>query len=126
MAQTCTLDDCDRPRHGDGYCKLHYNRNKRNGDPNRLLGPGCAGWGPANHAWKGDNADGPAIRRRLRMLWGPASIYPCAGNCGRQARHWAYDHKDPNAKPDRYGHLYSTRFRHYRPLCDSCIRRQDT
>lgn len=35
--QKCTLDNCDLPRHAKLYCKLHYLRHHRHGDPNIVI-----------------------------------------------------------------------------------------
>ena len=33
VKRLCKIDECDREHAGRGYCQLHYNRWKRNGDP---------------------------------------------------------------------------------------------
>ena len=30
---TCTIDGCEKPRFGHGWCNMHYSRWRRNGDP---------------------------------------------------------------------------------------------
>lgn len=35
--QGCSVEGCDRPLHGRGYCQLHFSRWRRHGDP--LAGP---------------------------------------------------------------------------------------
>lgn len=74
-----------------------------------------------------------AAHRRVCTDRGRAREHACAANCGRQAQHWAYDHKDPNehvedvpvlgATPmfDRTVTLtYSLDSAHYLPLCAGC------
>lgn len=29
----CTVDGCDKPNRGAGYCAMHYSRKRRHGDP---------------------------------------------------------------------------------------------
>lgn len=33
MKAACTIDNCIRPRHGRGYCKMHWQKWSRHGDP---------------------------------------------------------------------------------------------
>lgn len=33
ITKTCSLDGCDRPHKGHGYCRVHLDRVKRTGDP---------------------------------------------------------------------------------------------
>lgn len=33
MQKECTLPDCSKPHYSKGYCKPHYNRNRKYGDP---------------------------------------------------------------------------------------------
>jgi hypothetical protein len=40
---TCTLDSCDRPYTAKGYCRIHYERWVRNGDPREHVEPN-KGW----------------------------------------------------------------------------------
>lgn len=39
MRDSCLIGDCGRPRHGHGYCGVHYKRWKRHGDPLRTTKP---------------------------------------------------------------------------------------
>lgn len=66
---------------------------------------------------------------RVQAARGPASAYPCVGDCGRPAADWAYVHDDPdelvttvNGAP----RLYSLDSDRYRPMCRRCHRRFDT
>ncbi len=65
----------------------------------------------------------------VRMKRGKASAYPCWRECGKQGAEWAYDHADPNERPDEDGpHAglpYSTDPMHYVPQCRTCHRRFD-
>lgn len=52
---------------------------------------------------------------------GRAAIHPCAGGCGRPARHWAYQHTAGDAeRVSRKGHPYSDNLDDYAPMCQSC------
>lgn len=64
---------------------------------------------------------------RVKRLWGSASQYPCAGNCGKLAAHWAYDGTDRDDLIS-YSHnncRYSPWPEFYMPLCARCHRRFD-
>ena len=37
MKQVCSLSECDRLHYGHGYCQLHWQRWRRNGDPRKLV-----------------------------------------------------------------------------------------
>jgi hypothetical protein len=61
-----------------------------------------------------------ATHLRLMKERGPARTLSCS-HCPRKANHWAYDHKDPDARIDpKNGCLYSTDLAHYIPLCQRC------
>lgn len=63
----------------------------------------------------------------LRKARGAASEHQCI-ECGRPARHWAYDHRDvferidENAIPPM---LFSVNFDHYQPMCQECHKALD-
>jgi thymidine kinase len=66
--------------------------------------------------------------RRIRDL-GPASALPCT-DCGNPARHWSYDHGDPEERSTpnpKTGSLlvYSMKNEHYVPRCATCHARHD-
>jgi hypothetical protein len=64
-----------------------------------------------------------AAHDRVRRDRGPAHDYRCVG-CGRPARHWAYDHGDPDELASALG-PYSLDLDRYRPLCVGCHKRAD-
>lgn len=37
MPKPCKIDECERDAHARGWCKLHYERNRRNGSPHRAI-----------------------------------------------------------------------------------------
>lgn len=114
---TCSVGGCERVVHGRGYCPLHYQQWKNNGDPlinRRNLR------GPASYVWRGDDVKYFAVHRRLRVLRGSAKKFTCA-HCGLlPARHWAYDHQDPNERHSEDGWPFSLDPERYTPLCSSC------
>ena len=69
-----------------------------------------------------------AAHDRVARLHGPASQHPCV-DCGNPARHWSYDHNDPDelyavglsANPM----AYSANPDHYEARCVPCHKRYD-
>ena len=66
------------------------------------------------------------VHVRLRAERGRASDRLCEDGCGRQAKHWAYDHSDPDQLLSPEGWPYSTNPDNYWALCPSCHKRHDT
>lgn len=61
-----------------------------------------------------------AMHDRLRRDRGSASQRVCV-DCGGPARHWSYDHLDPEVLVDaRLGIPYSRKEEHYEPRCVPC------
>lgn len=135
--RVCSVNGCDRPVSGHGFCSLHYQRWRRNGDPLTTypstfqLGHaplGNAGVkGDRNATWV-DDASYSTVHRRLKHMRGLAAAHPCSCGCGRQAREWAYDHADPDEKRQMWrGYMveFSTDVNHYSPMATSCHRKLD-
>lgn len=113
----CSVDGCQAPANGGrGWCNRHYLRWRKTGDPLTPTG--------RLPNWTGDDATYAAVHLRLRKQRGPVSLLPCT-ECGGAARHWAYDHADPNEKVSEQGLPYSTDLAHYQPMCITCHRRYD-
>lgn len=56
----------------------------------------------------------------VKAIHGSASLHDCAF-CSGDAKDWAYNHRDPNAKIARFnGCSYSTDPAYYIPLCRPC------
>lgn len=74
--------------------------------------------------WKGDAVAYTTAHARVKAEHGPASDWPCACGCGRQAEEWAYLGTNPEAKEsthaDSKGALYSPDPEHYAPLAKPC------
>ena len=111
QARTCSIDDCDSRHYGRGWCKRHYLRWYKHGDPSHQRP------GPATYS---------GVHDRMNQT-DPASNHPCS-ECGTttQRREWAYEHTDIDEMVDpATGFPFSTNPAHYRPLCVSCHRRLD-
>jgi hypothetical protein len=115
--QPCTIDGCVKLIKGRGWCSKHYDRWRKHGDPLAFIGslPGSD-----SPKWQGDDIGYEAAHVRVRTARGSASGYVCE-DCGGSARHWAYDHADPEEKQSEAG-AYSPRPEHYRSLCGPCHR----
>lgn len=113
--ETCSVEGCTEPYESIGYCAAHRKRVDKYGEP-----------GPVDIRPRmvGDEADYDLVHGRLKKSRGSASAYPCV-SCQGPARHWAYDHNDPNAKTDSCGLVYSLKPEHYRPMCALCHKRFD-
>jgi hypothetical protein len=118
----CTVFGCAGLITANNMCDKHNQRTARTGDPTILTGPLT---GTANPAYKGDQVGYGAAHDRVRRAKGRAADYPCV-TCGNPARHWAYNHQDPNEKPPtrsaggRELGPYSTNPDHYQPMCVPC------
>lgn len=80
---TCAVDGCDRRRSTRGWCRLHYQRWQKYGDPLRerptlaervdaglVKGPGCWEWSGAldSHGYGVIKVDG-RVRKLPRVVW---------------------------------------------------------
>jgi hypothetical protein len=114
MNNICTVAGCGQPHDAQGYCRTHYRRWQRRGDPRADLpiedktASGMSYW---------------AVHRRLKAERGAASTHPCV-QCGTPACDWSYDGGDSAVRtdPDR-GYRYSLDPARYSPRCRSCHRR---
>ena len=97
--RTCTIDRCDRKHYGRGVCQLHYDR---------ILNEATTV--PVTYH---------RAHRLLEAERGPARRNTCI-DCGKPAREWSYDHKDPNEVRTRTGARYSLDPKHYDPRCRRC------
>jgi hypothetical protein len=102
---------CEREHKAHGYCRTHYRRWQRHGDP--LAGVPIADTATSYRA----------ALARLRASRGAPQVHRCA-ECAAQGAVWAYDGADPaeRTEPGR-GRRYSLDPGRYRPLCRFCHRR---
>lgn len=109
------MNDCDVRHYAKGFCRRHYRQDHVHGDP-EVIGS----------TFKGDEITYSGAHMRVIRERGPASQHLCG--CGRQAKDWSYDHKDPNEKIQQYQHKqlpFSPDPAHYIPLCRFCHRKLD-
>lgn len=106
----CTIEGCGRDRYSGirGWCKMHYDRWMRHGDPNKII----------VEMGSGDDITVSAAHKRVEARWGKAHDHVCV-DCGGRAAHWSYDHGDPNEKQSDHG-PYSPDTDHYQARCVPC------
>jgi len=110
----CTVAGCGRAHYGRGYCRTHYMRWQRHGDPQAAAPIGYKTPGGVSY-W--------SIHQQVKAQRGPAAASRCA-ECGAGAVDWSYDGTDPNERTDpARGYRYSLDPARYRPRCRSCHRR---
>ena len=119
--QPCHIDGCERDVNSLGLCDPHYQRYRKWGDPYYIEERNPSG--PDNPQWKYHDIGYTTAHDRVRALHGSASHHQCC-NCGRSAKHWAYDHDDPDERGSEFG-PYSVDPSHYLPMCVSCHKRFD-
>ena len=100
---------CGKRIRSRGWCRTHYDRWCRHGDPTVVRKPGPR-YKP--------NPGYRAVNNRLIAKWGKASDHPCT-NCGRPAQEWSYNNGG-GGKP------YSANLDDYAPRCGSCHQKLDS
>jgi hypothetical protein len=116
----CSIADCERTSFLTGLCQKHYRRKQVHGDP-LYVQPKT---GEYNNCYRGDNIAITTAHYRVTVARGKACDHQCV-QCGEQAKHWAYDHADPNEKDGGKAGLYSPDPDHYQPMCVPCHKRFD-
>jgi hypothetical protein len=118
--RTCTIEGCDKPHFGHGWCQMHYTRNRRHGCPMRLATPTPRGF------YKGDRVGYAGVHYRIRIERGPAREYDCL-HCEGPAREWALNHDTPaeRLRSGTEGETFSLNTADYLPLCTPCHRKYD-
>ncbi len=109
------MDGCGAKVYARNWCKIHYDRNRRNGHLELM---------PTRQPVVNYNS----AHARIRRDKGPASAHPCV-DCGAPATQWAYDGLDPNeltdTTPSELGLRYSLSVDHYQAKCAPCHVRMD-
>lgn len=120
----CSVEGCDTVDCGPhGMCWTHRARVQRHGDPSVVLPrkgmplDQHPAWLPFGHETYN------AVHHRVRAERGSASTYQCV-RCDRRAKHWAYDHTDPDERQSDQG-PFSGDLNHYQPMCVPCHKRMD-
>jgi len=107
----CTVPDCAERHVARGYCRPHYVRWRRHGDPHAEV--------PVAHRVRGAVSYW-STHQRVRAQRGPATAQRCA-QCHAPAAVWSYDGTDPDERTDSTrGRRYSLDPGRYRPRCRSC------
>lgn len=124
--EICLVDGCTTRRKSNGMCDMHDTRVRRHGDPHVVIANEDRDLptGERNSSWTGDQATYSAAHQRVKKARGSASKYECV-NCDRQAKHWSYNHADPNERFTEEGYAYSTSLEHYEPKCVPCHKKSD-
>lgn len=148
----CAIPECGKTSYARGWCKAHYSRWQRHGDPMWRFPSACSvadcesscrcrGLCEKHYrAWKkwGDplfvgriggvlsaSPSYAAVHDRLRKSRGGAATHACV-DCGGQARDWSYMGGAPDEMVDpRSGLTYSTDPDFYEPRCRDCHARLD-
>jgi hypothetical protein len=106
----CTVPDCAERHVARGYCRPHYVRWRRHGDPHAEV--------PVAHRVRGAVSYW-STHQRVRAQRGPATAQRCA-QCHAPAAVWSYDGTDPDERTDSTrGRRYSLDPGRYRPRCRS-------
>jgi hypothetical protein len=123
----CAVDGCDDLDIDIGMCAKHATRTRRHGDPTVCILPEDRNLarGPNNPSWAGDGVGYDGAHMRVEAAKGSASNHACI-DCGNAARHWSYDHADPNELiGGRGSYPYSADPDHYVPRCVPCHKKFD-
>jgi HNH endonuclease len=96
---TCSVEGCEKPTRARGWCRIHYKRWWRHGDPLRDFPPGRVPKPPAERFWPKVNKDGPVPEHRPDL--GPCWVWTRSKSYGYgrfkvdgrfvNAHRWAYE-----------------------------------
>ncbi|MFC4943319.1 hypothetical protein [Pseudonocardia sp. GCM10023141] len=113
-ARQCSIPGCDGAHLARGWCRTHYVRWQRHGDPLAAV--------PVVARVR-DQVTYAAARRLVVAARGAAGQHRCA-DCQDAAVLWAYDGTDPDEREESgRGRRFSADPQRYRARCRSCHRR---
>ena len=110
----CTVPGCAGRHFARGYCRPHYVRWRRHGDPHAEV--------PVALRVRDRGVSYSSAHQRVRTERGPATAQRCA-ECHAPAAVWSYDGTDPDERIDpARGRRYSLDPGRYRARCRACYR----
>lgn len=115
---TCVVDGCSAIDEGPrGLCKKHATRQRRHGDPLKVVAPAERQMptGSSHPRWTGNDATYAAVHLRLRSTRGSARGYSCV-DCGGRASQWSVN-RSAESLVDSTDGPYSTDLTNYDPRC---------
>jgi len=124
-SQHCEVNDCAKPDTEGGMCSMHAARKRRHGDPLMVIAlqDRAMPSGEQHPSWVGSDIGYSGAHCRVKSMHGSASTFRCV-DCGGQAKHWSYNHDDPNElityERTANGIAYSDNPEHYSPRCVQC------
>lgn len=65
----CSVDDCERPNYSRGFCRMHYSRWKRHGDPIVVASSAHSARPLSERFWEKVDKDGPVPQHVLGQCW---------------------------------------------------------
>ena len=122
----CVIESCVELDEGaHGLCKLHASRQRRTGDPLKVILPSERNLptGAAHPAWIGDDATYFAVHQRLVRTRGRAAGHTCT-DCEGPAAQWSLNRDAPDLRLSDIG-PFTTDLSAYLPRCVPCHKRYD-
>lgn len=105
-ARTCSIEGCSEAYYCRGWCRMHHQRWKTHGDPEKTLYVRTPTYA--------------SMHVRLRWHRGPAKDHVCV-DCGERAKHWSYNNAGgANERVSPENRTYSLDIDDYEPRCQPC------
>ena len=113
----CSIAGCGRAYYARTWCKKHYVRWSKSGDPNTTLPRrGVGRQGLIGVHWNRDIVGYRAVHHRLDVEIGPAKTLMCV-DCNGFAQEWSLDFESDSDIIDERGRPYNLDLTHYAPRC---------